>query len=241
MIKNRLLKYSRMIFEPFGMALTRGSHFTDDAALRRCRQRDLQIRSVIDVGASDGRWSDLCMEHYPDARYLLVEAQSAHEASLAKFKKKHSNVDYVICAAGDHDGSIYFDDDDLLSGAASEERPANGGIEVDMFSIDTLVERFRLEPPYLIKLDTHGFEVPIIQGSMETLKKTNLLFVETYNFRINDKALKFHEMCAYVDGLGFQTIDIVGLMSREHDGSLWQMDMLFIPQSRKEFEHRGFR
>lgn len=241
MIKNKLLKLSRKLFEPFGLALTYGSHFTDDAALKRCKERGLVINSVIDVGASDGRWSDLCMEHYPNAKYLLVEAQAAHENSLIKFKKTNKNIDYVICAAGNKDGEIYFNDDELLSGVASE-KPFEGEkqTKVPMFTIDTLVKEYNLKPPYLIKLDTHGFEVPIIEGSAETFKNTNLFIVETYNFRISEKALKYYEMCQYMESLGFVTADIVGLMSRRFDKVLWQMDMFFVKSDDKVFEYNKF-
>jgi hypothetical protein len=50
-----------------------------DRALWRVANRDLQIGTVIDIGAPDGRWSDVCAKHYPDARYLLIEAQDSHE------------------------------------------------------------------------------------------------------------------------------------------------------------------
>jgi FkbM family methyltransferase len=240
MIKNKLQILARKFLEPFGVALTPGSHFTDDAALKRCKMRGLEINSVIDVGASDGRWSDLCMEHYPDARYLLIEAQADHEPKLAVFCHDRPNAEYVICAAGNKDGTIYFDNDSPLSGAASEDKPESGGIELPMKSIDSLIEQYGLKPPYLIKLDTHGFEVPILEGCRKSLGSTNLVFIETYNFRINKKALKYHEMCTYMENLGFHTIDIVGLMSRDYDGSLWQMDMLFIPSGRKEFDYHGF-
>ena len=241
MLKNKLLKFSRRIFEPLGLALTNGSHFTDDAALKRCKERGMIINSVIDVGASDGRWSDLCMEHFPNAQYLLVEAQAAHESSLIKYKKANKNVEYVICAAGNNDGEIYFNDDALLSGVASD-KPFEGGkqTKVPMFKIDTLIKNYNLKPPFLIKLDTHGFEVPIIEGSSEALQDTNLFIVETYNFRISEKALKYFEMCIFMEKLGFSTADIVGLLSREFDKALWQMDMFFVKSNDKIFEHKNY-
>lgn len=39
-----------------------------DAALSRFRARDIPIATVIDVGASDGRWSLSVKKHFPDAR-----------------------------------------------------------------------------------------------------------------------------------------------------------------------------
>ena len=44
------------------------------AALARIAARDTEIRTVIDVGASDGRWSLQAEPVWPDARFHLVEA-----------------------------------------------------------------------------------------------------------------------------------------------------------------------
>jgi FkbM family methyltransferase len=93
-----------------------------DRALWRVANRDLQIGTVIDIGASDGRWSDVCAKHYPDADYLLIEAQDAHEEALKAYVSAHPKAKYVLAAAGDARGEIYFDDSDLFTGFASKIR-----------------------------------------------------------------------------------------------------------------------
>jgi hypothetical protein len=55
-----------------------------------------------------------------------------------------------------------------------------------------------LPGPYMIKLDTHGYEVPIRLGAKETLRNANLAVIETYNFRIQGSSLLFHEMVAHM-------------------------------------------
>jgi FkbM family methyltransferase len=70
---------------------------------------DVYVGTVIDVGASDGNWSETMMKHYPDANYLLVEAQAAeHGAALKRFEASHSKVRYDLCAAGDREGETHF-------------------------------------------------------------------------------------------------------------------------------------
>jgi FkbM family methyltransferase len=240
MIKNKLLRLSRSLFDQVGLSLTKGCHYTDDAALMRLKARGVEINTVIDVGASDGRWSDRCMVHYPDAKYLLIEAQSVHNGSLEHFTSSRPNAQYVICAAGNNDGQIFFDNDDPLSGAASFEEVKNGTI-VDMFMIDTLVEKHQLKPPFLIKLDTHGFEVPILEGCSSIWNSVNVFAIEAYNYRINENALKFFELCAYMDERGYSTVDMSGIGSRKYDSSLWQMDLYFRPSKSKEFDYLGYQ
>lgn len=64
------------------------------AAFKRCRSRCLQIRTIIDVGASDGRWSLIARNFFPNARCLLIEAQEAHKKSLEKLKTRMRGIDY---------------------------------------------------------------------------------------------------------------------------------------------------
>jgi hypothetical protein len=50
--------------------------------LQRCLDRGLNVNTIIDVGASNSSWSRMCMEYYPNAKYLMIEAQDAHKNDL---------------------------------------------------------------------------------------------------------------------------------------------------------------
>jgi len=215
--------------------------FTMQAAIQRCVARGLKVNTVIDVGASDGRWSKACMETIPNANYLLIEAQSGHIEGLNKFKGNNSNVNFILAAAGKSEGKIYFDNGDLFGGLASETKMKNNCIEVPMISIDSEVLKQQLTPPYLLKLDTHGFEIPILEGAKEVLKKAKLVIIETYNYKLTDDSLKYYEMCAYMEKLGFLPIEMVDFMLREHDQTFWQMDTFFVPSTNEEFLYNSYK
>src|SRR5438045_994862 len=70
------------------------------AALDRILSRGMTINTVVDIGASNGMWSESVMLHFPEAKYLLVEAQEVHEAELKTFVASHPNAAYVLKAAG---------------------------------------------------------------------------------------------------------------------------------------------
>src|SRR5689334_2821999 len=70
------------------------------------------INTIVDIGASSGIWSQMVMKHYPQAKYLLIEAQPVHEKALIAFSARNKNVQYALSAAGDTLGQIYFDASD---------------------------------------------------------------------------------------------------------------------------------
>lgn len=210
-----------------------------DAMLRRS---DVKIETVIDVGASNGRWTDQMMRHFPDANYLLVEAQvAAHGDALEKFKAANPKVDYVLCAAGDHDGEIQFYANEPLGGAASTEPFPENNIVVPMLTVDTLIRQRSLPGPFLLKLDTHGFEVPILRGARDTLTHAAVLIIEAYNFTLRPGAVRFYELCQFLEPHGFRCVDMFDLINRPLDNALWQMDLVFLPSAHPVFHSNGFR
>ena len=200
-----------------------------DAVLKRCRQRGSQVSTVIDVGASNGCWSRRVVKHFPQASFLMVEARSEHEKGLQKTVRNYPNFDYVIAAAGNRVGSIYFDATKLFGGLASDSPFAQNCIEVSVTTIDMLVREKGLKPPFLIKLDTHGFEVPILEGASDTLAQSSIVILETYNFTIADQSLRFYEMCTRMEQYGLRCVDICEPMHRPGDGVFWQIDIVFAP------------
>ncbi|WP_341327606.1 FkbM family methyltransferase [Methylotuvimicrobium sp. KM2] len=210
------------------------------AALSRRVMQGLSVQTVIDVGASTGSWSKMAQEFISDAIYLLIEANSFHESKLVEFKKQNPKVEYLLAAAGDYVGELYFDAQDPFGGTASHEVIHTSDITVQVTTIDAQVKEKGLKPPFLMKLDTHGFEIPILRGAEETLKNTKLVIIEAYNFKLTQDCLQFWELCDHMKKKGFQPIDICDPMHRPKDQSFWQMDIFFIPNSSREFKSNKY-
>lgn len=198
--------------------------------------RRIPVSTVIDVGASNGCWTELALPCWPEASYLLVEAQrEPHEPDLRRLKRRVPRVDYVIAAAGSRAGTIHFDASSPFAGRASERPTAGHDIVVPVTTLDEEVARRGLRGPFLVKLDTHGFELPILEGATRVLADASLLVIEVYNFTIGDGAVQFPEMCERLRKQGFRPAGIVDLLYRPKDGFLWQFDVFFARSDRPEF------
>jgi FkbM family methyltransferase len=198
-------------------------------ALGRLRNAIALVKSVVDVGASDGRWSAEARPFFGDARFLLIEAQKIHEPALAAFCRRHKWATYVSAAANDKDGTVYFDGADPFGGQASDERSERADELVAARSIDSLVSDHDLRGPYCLKLDTHGHEVPILNGAQALLSRADLVIIEVYNFKVSPHSLLFHEMVALMSQYGFRVVDFSEPLWRRSDRALWQFDLFFLP------------
>ncbi len=212
-----------------------------DTGLGDILKRKLEFKTLVDIGASDGRWTAMALRHFPQHNYLLVEAQPVHVPALEKFKASQPNVQLALAAAGESPGTINFDATDPFGGIASVHPfPANN-IVVPVTTLDHEIRTRNLEGPFLIKFDTHGFEVPILNGAAETLEQTAVIIIECYNFRIAPPCLLFHEMCALLEKKGFRCIDLIDPTRRPLDNCLWQLDLVFARNTRAEFSQPRYQ
>jgi len=215
------------------------THSLTSMLTRIASRAPLGIQTVIDVGASDGRWSKQVMPFYPNANYLLIEANTVHQAGITAFASARPNVQTVMAVAGDKQGEIFFDASDPFGGVASHTHKM-GYISLPVITIDDEIATRNLPAPYLLKLDTHGFELPILAGATVMLKQANMLIIESYNFTLHEGALRFHELCAYLENRGFRPVDFCEPLYR-NDEVFWQFDLCFIRKDRPEFDHNNYQ
>lgn len=214
---------------------------TMQEGLRWLSEHQFEVGTVLDVGASDGRWSKECMRIFPDVSYALYEPQPLHSQKLDELAAESSQkVTPIKKAVGATGGVTYFDAADQFGGALAETETADT-IEVELTSLDQSLVDYELKPPYLLKLDTHGFERSILAGATQTLAQSNVLIIESYNYRITEEAFLFWELCAYLAERGFQTVDLVDTLHRKYDSSLWQMDLIFVKSDWGGFQYISYR
>ncbi|MBA3531977.1 MAG: FkbM family methyltransferase [Ardenticatenales bacterium] len=241
--KQNLKRSINKLLSPSGFAIVRKAtspHNMDDA-FRAIAQRNHSFKTVIDVGASNGSWTDSLMRYFPHCQYLLIEGQSVHKKALKQLGGKYENVHVVMAAAGETRGEIYFDIGDPWGGQASYTPFKTNNIQVPVTTIDHEIKSRPLPGPYLIKLDTHGFEVPILKGASQILSQTDVIIMECYNYRVAPECLLFFEMCDYMKQFGFRCIDLVDPYNRPYDDSFWQMDLVFVRDNRPEFSYSRYR
>jgi len=213
-----------------------------DQGLKWLSQHEFHVETVLDVGASNGMWSEICMSYFPNASYVLFEPQPTHSKALDEFlAARNEKVTLVKKAVGASDGVTYFDATDPFGGVLADAKTNDKIIEVELTTIDSTLANLESVSPYLLKLDTHGFEKGILEGASHTLDNCEVLIIEAYNFQITDEALLFWELCAFLSERGFRPIDMLDVSHREYDNSLWQMDLVFVRSSWSGFKYINYK
>jgi FkbM family methyltransferase len=201
----------------------------------------IEINAVLDVGASDGRWSKDCMNYFPDCHYVLFEPQTCHSDALDSLEKEFcGKMTIVKKAVGKISGLTHFDITDPFGGALKDSK-TNNTVEVGLTSVDDSIRELGIDGPFLLKLDTHGFEIPILEGALKTLDNCSALVIEAYNYNIEPESVLFWQLCEYLNRKGFRPIDLVDIMYREYDNSLWQMDIIFIKSFWQGYGHISYK
>jgi FkbM family methyltransferase len=212
------------------------------AGLYRCSARSEIYKTIIDVGAAAGSWSQTAAEVWPSASFVLFEPLDERAKELESLVNENKNFNYVNHAAGSSEGIAVFNVSDDLDGSGISD--ATNKIDnvrtVKVSRIDDVVNSLNLHGPYLIKLDTHGFEVPIIEGCSGIIDEVGMFIIECYGFQIADKSLLFWEMCEYMDTKGFRLIDIVDIMHRPGDNAFWQCDAFFAKKTLPLFQNNSY-
>ena len=235
-----LLNILNSILKPIGIQIYREG-FDMKSVLKRFPKQAASSRTIIDIGASTGRWSAMTMPIFPNARFVGIEPLIEREPDLKRLKETHSNFDYVLCVAGEElNGSAELAVSNDLDGSTI------GGSEgllrqVPSNSVDAIVAMKNCQGPFILKFDTHGFEVPILRGAKKTLEETNYIVMEVYNYRHTKDTLLFYEMCALLDTIGFRCFNMADPLSRPLDRSLWQMDFFFARKNDELFRINSFK
>lgn len=194
----------------------------------RARMKD-PIGSVIDIGASNGCWTESIRRFFPESRFHLIEANDVHEPRLKQYVGSFRQMSYVLAAAGPKVGTgNFWIPKDIWGGAVMDVAVENQTRPVVQTTVDHEVERLGLKGPFFLKLDTHGYEREILAGAAKTLKQTRLIQLEVYTIEYRP-GIALNQILSYMDGLGFRVSEFSEPKWRPLDNAFFQMDAIFEP------------
>lgn len=184
--------------------------------------------TILDIGANIGQFRKTAQHSWPDSYIFSIEASEACESHL----KKITN-DYLICLLT-KDSSKY----DFFSRKTDPTCTGNSIYrELTRFYSDDQLEIIKKEGTTLdslftddsnfdlIKIDTQGSELDIIEGGKEICKKAKAILLEVSYTEYNLNAPLVEEVIQYMKNFNFTPTQV--LDEQRNHGS-HQEDILFL-------------
>jgi FkbM family methyltransferase len=199
-------------------------------ALKRLGAAGFTPKTIYDIGAYRGGWTRLASEVFPEAAFVLFEANADNAAFLASTGHRH-----FIAALSDRDGagtfflpraadisgaSLYVENTAHYAGDSLVSR------EVAVARLDTLVAQHDLPLPDLIKLDVQGAELDVMAGGGSALAHCDAIIAELAFANYNEGAPLVADCMAAIARHDLRCIDVCEL-HRAPSGTVLQADFLF--------------
>jgi len=201
------------------------------SCLQQAVQNGLAPKTVIDVGVATGT-PELYLA-FPQAHHLLIEPLKENIPYLEKWIQKLESAEYVLAAATAHSGKITINVHPDLVGSSiykeDEDSDVNGFERIVLaLPLDQLALEKKLEAPYLIKIDTQGSELDVLQGATSLLEKTDFIILEVTFFNFFQGAPTAFDYVQFMKEKGFVIYDIFDLGYRLLDNAMSQVNMAFV-------------
>lgn len=128
------------------------------------------------------------------------EANPQHYDLLRMNLQDNPRCNYYNVAISDHDGMTNVETINTteISNYGESTVGTKDGTSVQMFKIDTLVDKGEIPPPHIMKIDVEGHEPMVFRGARKTIKKHQPVIY----FEAQDSS-NMPELYTFLDKLGY--------------------------------------
>lgn len=177
--------------------------------LETLRNHGVNIESILDIGAAHGHFSGFMRTIWPDAQITAIECNERDRYFL-----DNTNYDVRYACLGDKPckKDFYINPGEVAGGGSSFYKENTGAFDnsftetKDIITLDSM----KLGAYDLIKIDTQGTELDIINGGEETIKQARFLLMELSFLPYNLGGCMIDDVLAKTRELGFVMLDTFG-------------------------------
>ncbi len=201
-------------------------------------------KTVFDVGVGYGTYP--LYEAFPDARFILVEPLNNFESSISKITTRY-NCKVIRKAVSNRAGTaqINIDTSDLEKSSFDHRTPltATGNRlehrEVEVTTLDTILEECAdVKQPILLKIDTEGHELKVLQGAASLLRLTETVILEVSIAKRFEHSYEFEDLLVFMKDNGFSLLTFLDIIHARGELQPRFADIVF--QRREPATGNGF-
>ena len=205
--------------------------------LYHLKEKGVKGRQILDVGSHSTEWIREAKKVFPDAISYLIEPLSEMEIHLKKFCDENPGSKYFLKGAGSESGKLWLTVWNILEGAnflqpeIDSLKSKDQQREIEIITVDSLIEKNEIEIPEIVKLDIQGFELEALKGATKLFGKTEVFILEVSFFEFVKGVPLFSEVIQFMAERGYEVYDFPGFSRRPYDGALGQIDICFVKKN----------
>lgn len=195
-------------------------------------KRDSTV-TIMDVGANIGQSSLWFAESFPNAKIFAFEPLPSVYNSLISNTKSIAGIVLHNCAIGGKSEKIRIpiiesDSIQTVQVLGLKEKILTNSVEIDVFTIDEMANKYNLPRISILKTDTEGSDLEVLKGAEAQLKQKNISYIlsEVTIHQDDNQHTNLFAMMEYLRGFGY---DLYSLYDLKHDpdGKLTYFNALF--------------
>ncbi len=192
---------------------------------------------IFDVGAHLGETSLSLALDFPNSQIHAFEPVEAVFKQLINHCRKYKNIQCHQLALGATNETrlIQLQSSDPLcsmnqmSNLASDQTPPELKETIQITTIDQIASKLNIKEIALLKIDVEGFELEVLQGSMQMLRSKkihNIMAEATFN-RFSKQHVSIDSLSIFLSEVGYELVGYYDPAYDSHTGNLYYMNALF--------------
>jgi len=237
--KNTVFEFGKATLRRLGFNLSFDYPYRNPNKLLVVKCAEFGVNTVLDVGANCGQFAAGLRSSGYCGQIVSFEPLSAVHESLTRAAFHDRNwIVMPRMALGDTVGTLQMNvSDNLVSSSLLQVRQRSvdaapgsafvGTDEVSVNLLDDVIDE-AWSKPFVLKLDTQGFELNVLRGAPETLKMTTVVITELSLSPLYAGGASFADVFRFLEERDFRCISLFeGFVDRASNEVL-QVDGVFV-------------
>ncbi len=200
--------------------------------------RDYGFKTVIDIGANEGQFAQKISEIIPSIRLICFEPLKTPFDILKSKFSNHQNSFFQF-ALGRKEAEVFINRNEyspsssLLPMAeihkknfsfARKESPEKILIKM----LGKITKNMEVLEPFIIKIDVQGYEIEVMSGGKEFIKKADMIIIETSFFKLYEGGPLFADVYGFLIKNGFVYAGSFEQLISPINDAVLQQDSVFV-------------
>lgn len=200
-----------------------------------------EVRQIFDVGANRGVFASRAAKCFPGVAIHAFEPLPGCQERLARTRQEFPQISIHPMGVGDQIGTIEMFENEYNESSSIlpmldrhrelwPHTKRTQPIKIPITTLDQFSREHSLAGPIFLKIDVQGFELNVLKGAVETLKRVSAVVAEVNFEALYEGQASFPDILNFLSENGLRFTDFSDEMRRPAGGRLIYADAVFERQ-----------